>query len=117
MSIDLRQTYTSALLADAVYVKFTRSAIGPDSQSNGEFRRSLETAEQDGQTTGLRFTRTLANYIAERFNLLDVYDNPLSGFYGAIFQEKSSGQLYMAFRGTNGQAVDYIDDGLLAVSG
>ncbi|MBE7418534.1 MAG: hypothetical protein HS128_12455 [Ideonella sp.] len=53
-----------------------------------------------------RLTAPLAQEIADRFEVLAVRDDPASDYQGAVFRDKTTGELYVAHRGTEGSVSD-----------
>lgn len=88
------QAFIDAVLADIVYVNGLSAGMGQagnDTQTNN-FRNLIAR----------RITDPLAQEIAARFEVLAVKSDPASEYQGAVFRDKTNGQLYVANRGTAG---------------
>lgn len=99
----IRNAFINALLADASYVDGLSASI--DLAAYGP----LQT----------RLTPTLAQYLADNFEVVTqklTNDNTESGFDATVWREKSTGQIYVSMRGTEGLA-DFAADVDLTVSG
>ena len=88
----INQTFLDAVLADIVYVDgliVGMGQAGNDTQVNN-FKNLIAR----------RITGPLAEEIANRFEVISVKSDPASEFQGAVFRDKTTGEIYVANRGT-----------------
>lgn len=84
----INQAFLDAVLADIVYVEGLTVGMGQsgnDTQINN-FRNLIAR----------RLTAPLAQEIATRFEVLAVKSDPASDYQGAVFRDKTTGELYIA---------------------
>ncbi|MEK7855968.1 MAG: hypothetical protein AAB288_07755, partial [Acidobacteriota bacterium] len=89
MNTELHNAFINAVLADACYV-------------NGLFE-----ADQAGtlsQRLQERLSSPLAAYVAQNFSVVTQFTDPalLNGFSVTVFEDRSTGQRYVSFRGAEG---------------
>lgn len=97
MNNDITTAFLNAVLSDASYV---------DGLTRGMTEDALATELRK------RLTEPLAIYIANRFEVVTQYTEGNwagSGFSATVWKNRSTGQIYMSFRGTEG-AADFITD-------
>ena len=88
MNTEIHNAFINAVLSDACYV---------DGLSDGLTGGDLSTK------LGTALTPKLANYVGDNFRIITQYTNPnllAGGLSVTVFEEKSTGQRYIAFRGT-----------------
>jgi hypothetical protein len=99
-----QQALFDAVLADLAYLDTLVAGM-----EEVDFRR--ETAQ--------RITLPLAEEVASRFEVLAVRSDPASNYQGVVFRDRTTGELYLANRGTDPTFGDIVeaDDDFAAVSG
>ncbi|MFA6443390.1 MAG: calcium-binding protein, partial [Sterolibacterium sp.] len=87
MNTQIHDAFINAVLADASYID------GLKGRPDGDLVQALKGV----------LTETLAQYVVDHFSVIDQYTDGNvwgSGFSVTVFQDRASGQRYVAFRGT-----------------
>ncbi len=90
MNTDIHNAFVSALLADTCYVE-------------GLLKDDTGSVLAGKLTSSMRMPDRLSAYIGDNFNVVTQYTNPdplMGGLSVTVFEERSSGQRYISFRGT-----------------
>jgi hypothetical protein len=108
--MDTIQDFSSnALLSDASYARDLRPTLSGDPLARALFA-----------VDGARFkdAEALAKHVGEQYVVLDQYTaNAVNGFSATVFQNKETGEVHLAFRGTEVGPADLWADAILAVNG
>jgi len=103
MNIDSREALATSLLAEVVYSDLPANAIGTTDSA----RHGLVAALLQSDTVDV----AMGDEIGRRYALLSVRESGWSGFYAAVFQDRSTRQLYLAIRGTDATSpLDLLND-------
>ena len=103
MNSEIRNAFVNATLAEATYA----NGLTPDM-----------TGSTLSDVLVLELTRPFADYVGERFNVVRQTLDASSGFAVTVFRDRSDGQRYISFRGTEewpGGIQDWVADVDLAV--
>jgi Ca2+-binding RTX toxin-like protein len=92
MDFSSREVLAASMLAQAAYTDFPTAALGTSDAARQALIAALRADD--------RVDAPLATEIARRYALLRVHDDGLTGFHGAVFQDRGTRQLYLAIRGT-----------------
>lgn len=100
----IERAFFDAVLADLAYLDGLAPNMSPDAYANLLARR---------------VTRPLAEQVAARFEVLAVKSDPASNYQGVVFRDRTTGELYLANRGTDSIFGDIVwaDGDLALISG
>ncbi len=102
----IRSSYDAALLADAVYLDLSGATPG-EPLTGPALVAALRPKGVDDPDN--RLTRQQATYISANYDLIAFQSDLLSGFQGAVFQDRTTGEYVLSFRGSE-EVADYIAD-------
>ena len=113
MSTTTDVVYNSALLADAAYVTFHV----PEFLNGAEIGDAAWAAGANGGVSfeSRGFTRSQFEEFQSTYRVLYHQPDTATGFSATLFENVRTGELHLAFRGTN-DAMDLLQDASLAVS-
>ena len=113
MSTTMDVVYQSALLADAAYVTFHV----PEFLNGAEIGDAAWAAGSVGGVSfeDRGFTPSQFEDFQRTYRVLHHQPDSATGFSATLFENVSTGELHLAFRGTNG-AMDLLQDASLAVT-
>ncbi|MFM7784298.1 MAG: alpha/beta hydrolase-fold protein, partial [Gammaproteobacteria bacterium] len=111
MSTNVESIYQSALLADAAYVSLNEAGfLEGDRIREDAFLGSLNDDAQSFSERG--FSREEFDAFRLRYRVLQHQPDSMNGFSATLFEDTTTGQLHLAFRGTNDLADVFMDLGL-----
>ncbi len=114
MSTTMDVVYQSALLADAAYVTF-QLAMSFSTVRKLRMLPGLQVADGGVSFEDRGFTHPQFEEFQRTYRVLHHQPDSATGFSATLFENVSTGELHLAFRGTNG-AMDLLQDASLAVS-
>jgi len=92
----VEHSFYDAVLADIVYVNIDGEVTGKSGFTKGLHGEDL------AKLIAPELTKPLADQIGDRFIVLDVKNDPISGYQGVLFKDLVSGGVILANRGTAG---------------
>nr|WP_321241794.1 calcium-binding protein [uncultured Tolumonas sp.] len=92
----VEHSFYDAVLADIVYVNIDGEVTGKSGFTKGLHGEDL------AKLIAPELTKPLADQIGDRFIVLDVKNDPISGYQGVLFKDLVSGDVILANRGTAG---------------